>query len=136
MSPIIPLTSDILYRPCDVGRFTFATTAELEYLTDDIGQVRANDAAQFGIGMRHAGYNLYVVGPSGSGKYTMIRELLDQRVTAEAKPCDWCYVHNFTQPHKPHAIQLPASLGVRLHTDMLQMNTSELPGVDGRTLHE
>src|SRR5450759_320490 len=115
MSPISPLTADKLYRPCDVERFTFATTAELGDLTEGIGQMRAIDAAQFGIGMRHAGYNLYVMGPSGSGKHTLIRELLDQRVAAEAKPADWCYVHNFTQPHKPHAIQLPAGVGARLH---------------------
>jgi len=118
MSPISPLTADKLYRPCDVERFTFATTAELGDLTEGIGQMRAIDAAQFGIGMRHAGYNLYVMGPSGSGKHTLIRELLDQRVAAEAKPADWCYVHNFTQPHKPHAIQLPAGVGARLHDDM------------------
>src|SRR3989338_8023158 len=80
--------------------------------------MRAIDAAHFGIGMRHAGYNLYVMGPSGSGKHTLIRQLLDQRVADEAKPADWCYVHNFTQPHKPRVIKLPTGLGTRLHADM------------------
>ncbi|MDO8263450.1 MAG: AAA family ATPase [Gallionella sp.] len=118
LSPISPLSPDKLYRPCDAERLTFATTAELEDLTEGIGQMRAIDAAHFGIGMRHAGYNLYVMGPSGSGKHTLIRQLLDQRVATDAKPADWCYVHNFTQPHKPHVIQLPAGLGTRLHADM------------------
>ena len=87
--------------------------------------MRAIDAAHFGIGMRHAGYNLYVMGPSGSGKHTLIRQLLDQRVATEARPADWCYVHNFTQPHKPHVIRLPAGLGKRLHADMQHL-VSEL----------
>ncbi len=83
--------------------------------------MRAIDAAHFGIGMRHAGYNLYVMGRTGSGKHTLIRQLLDQRVAVEAKPADWCYVHNFSQPHKPRAIQLPAGMGTRFHADMQQL---------------
>ncbi|MHB0974240.1 MAG: Lon protease family protein [Thiobacillus sp.] len=116
-----PLSPDRLYRPCDVERFTFATTAELDDLTEGIGQMRAIEAAHFGIGMRHAGYNLYVMGQPGSGKRTLIRQLLDQRVETEAKPADWCYVHNFGQPHKPRAIQLPAGMGTRFHADMQQL---------------
>lgn len=126
MNNISPLSAVKLYRPCDAEHLAFSTTAELEDLTEGIGQMRAIDAAHFGIGMRHAGYNLYVMGPSGSGKYTLIRQLLDQRVAAEAvKPADWCYVHNFAQPHKPRVMQLPAGLGKRLHADMQHL-VSEL----------
>jgi lon-related putative ATP-dependent protease len=121
MKPILPLSPDRLYRPCDTQRFSFTTTAELDELTEGIGQMRAIDAAHFGIGMRHAGYNLYVMGQPGSGKRTLIRQLLDQRVTEEARPSDWCYVHNFSQPHKPRAIQLPAGVGARLQADMQQL---------------
>ncbi|MBI3433028.1 MAG: AAA family ATPase [Hydrogenophilales bacterium] len=121
MTTIQPLSPDCLYRPCDVEHFTFTTTAELDDLTEGIGQMRAIDAAHFGIGMRHAGYNLYVMGQPGSGKRTLIRQLLDQRVGNEAKPADWCYVHNFSQPHKPRVIQLPAGMGARLQADMQQL---------------
>jgi hypothetical protein len=107
MSPRTPLSPDRLYRACDTGHFTFETTAELDDLSEGIGQMRAIDAAHFGIGMRHAGYNLYVMGPPGSGKRYLMRQLLDQRVGEEAKPADWCYVHNFSQPHKPRAIGCP-----------------------------
>ena len=125
MSPVIPLSPDRLYRACDTGHFTFKTTAELDDLAQGIGQMRAIDAAHFGIGMRHAGYNLYVMGPPGSGKRYLVRQLLDQRVGEAAKPADWCYVHNFSQPHKPRAIELPAGMGARLHSDMQQL-VSEL----------
>jgi lon-related putative ATP-dependent protease len=125
MNPILPLSPDQLYRPCDTDRFTFTTTDDLEDVAEGIGQMRAIDAAHFGIGMRHAGYNLYVMGRPGSGKRTLIQQLLDQRVLQEAKPADWCYVHNFTQPHKPRAIQLPAGMGTRFHADMQQL-VSEL----------
>ncbi len=121
MTEIRALPPDRLYRACDTERFSFETTAELEDLTAGIGQGRAIDAARFGIGMRHAGYNLYVMGPSGSGKRTLVRQLLDQCVAAEAKPSDWCYVHNFGQPHKPRALELPAGMGARLQSDMEQL---------------
>jgi lon-related putative ATP-dependent protease len=83
--------------------------------------MRAIDAAQFGIGMRHAGYNLYVMGPAGIGKRFLVYQLLEQRVPLEEKPSDWCYVNNFGQPHKPRAIRLPAGLGARLQADMQQL---------------
>src|SRR5512139_2917310 len=121
MSPVPPLSPDRLYRACDTERFTFATTAELDDLADGLGQVRAVDAANFGIGMRHAGYNLYVMGQPGSGKRYLVRQLLDRRVGEAEKPADWCYVQNFGQPHKPRAIRLPAGMGARLHADMQQL---------------
>ena len=121
MTTIPPLSPDRLYRACETERFGFTTTDELEDLADGIGQMRAIDAAQFGIGMRHAGYNLYVMGPSGSGKRYLIRQLLDRRVGEAARPADWCYVHNFAQPSRPRAIRLPAGLGTRLHADMQQL---------------
>lgn len=114
MKPIAPLAPDRLYRPCDTDRFTFDTTDDLEDLTEGIGQMRAIDAAHFGIGMRHAGYNRYVMGQPGRGKRTLVRQLLNQRVMQEPKPADWCYVHNFSQPHKPRAIQSPEA-AERLH---------------------
>ncbi len=125
MNAIKPLAPDRLYRPCMTDHFRFTTTDDLDDLKDGIGQVRASDAARFGIGMRHAGYNLYVMGEPGSGKHTLIRQLLDQRVAQGAKPADWCYVNNFVQPHKPHVIKLPAGMGTRFHADMQQL-VSEL----------
>ena len=121
MSNLKPLAAERLYRRCDPAKFPFETTAELEDLAEIIGQVRAVDAAQFGIGMRREGYNLYVMGPSGSGKRTLMRQLLKQRIAGETRPFDWCYVNNFSQPHKPRAIRLPAGMGAKLRTHMQQL---------------
>ncbi|HYA20796.1 MAG TPA: ATP-binding protein [Burkholderiales bacterium] len=116
-----PLAAELLYRCCDPGKFTFETTAELDDLSEVIGQVRAIDAAQFGIGMRREGYNLYVMGPSGSGKRTLVRQLLKKRTATGTHTFDWCYVNNFSQPHKPRAIRLPAGLGAKFRTHMQQL---------------
>ena len=116
-----PLMPEQLRRRCDATQFAFETTTELEDISEIIGQGRAVDAARFGIGMRRDGYNLYVMGPSGSGKHTMVRQLLEQRVGAEEHPSDWCYVHNFAQPHKPRVIRLDAGRGAKLSRDMQQL---------------
>ncbi len=121
MPPIPPLLPEHLCHVCDAERFAFETTDELDDLTEAVGQMRAIEATQFGIGMRHAGYNLFVMGPAGIGKRFLVYQMLEQRVAAEAKPSDWCYVYNFSQPHKPRVIQLPAGLGTRLQSDMQQL---------------
>jgi len=121
MGNLKPLAAELLYRRCDPAKFTFKTTAELDDLSEVIGQVRAIDAAQFGIGMRREGYNLYVMGPSGSGKRTLMRQLLKKRIAGETQPFDWCYVNNFSQPHKPRAIRLPAGMGAKFRTHMQQL---------------
>nr|WP_294865782.1 ATP-binding protein [uncultured Pseudogulbenkiania sp.] len=121
MSHLAPLPVAQLYRRCDPELFAFDTTAELDDLSEVIGQLRAVGATRFGLGMRHHGYNVYVMGPSGSGKRTMVRQLLAQQAAGAAPPCDWCYVNNFAQPHKPRAIRLPAGRGATLRDDMQQL---------------
>ncbi|RME71392.1 MAG: ATP-binding protein [Chloroflexi bacterium] len=107
-----------LYRHCDVSQFAFETTADLEELEGLIGQQRAVEAVQFGIGIRQEGYNLFVVGPHGTGKFTAVRQYLEQAAAKDPTPADWCYVNNFEQPHKPRALELPPGRGIVLQKDM------------------
>lgn len=118
MTSVTPLRPEALLRRCDPEQFDFDTTAELQDLTAVIGQARALEALQFGVGIRRDGYNLYALGPSGTGKHTVVRQYLEQRAAQEATPVDWCYVHNFEQAHKPQALQLPSGRGGRLRSDM------------------
>lgn len=121
MGTVQPLTPEALCRRCDPNQFAFATTAELDDLTEIIGQARAVEAVRFGIGVRREGYNLYALGPQGTGKYSAIRQFLEQKAAAETAPADWCYVNNFEQPHRPHYLKLPPGLGVTLRQDMAQL---------------
>jgi len=83
-----------------------------------IGQPRAVAAVQFGIGIRREGYHLFAMGPTGVGKYTIVRRFLDKRAAAEEVPSDWCYVHNFQQAHKPHALRFPSGQAEKFSRDM------------------
>ena len=118
MAPVESLRPEQLCRTCDGSQFDFESTAELEDLSDIIGQERAVNAVRFGIGIRREGYNLFALGASGTGKRTTISQFLEQKAAAEPVPSDWCYVNNFEQSHKPRALRLPPGQGGVLHDDM------------------
>jgi lon-related putative ATP-dependent protease len=107
-----------LYSRIDTSLLKFSTTDELEILEQIIGQERAMEALHFGVNMRKHGYNLFVHGPSGLGKETIVRQFLEKQVENTASPPDWCYVHRFDQPHKPNAMILPPGRGRELKRDM------------------
>jgi lon-related putative ATP-dependent protease len=86
-----------------------------------IGQERAVAATSFGIAMRRAGYNLFVLGPPRTGKATTMRRVLDRRAAEEPTPSDWCYVHNFADPYRPAALELPAGRGHELRAEMARL---------------
>jgi lon-related putative ATP-dependent protease len=116
-----PLSAQQLRQVCDPAQFEFETTAELEDLNEIIGQERAVDAIMFGVGIRREGYNLFALGPSGTGKRTTIVQFLNRQAAAEPTPSDWCYVNNFDQSHRPRALRLPPGRGVALRRDMEQL---------------
>ncbi|MDH5747992.1 MAG: AAA family ATPase [Rhodospirillales bacterium] len=116
--PLLALPAEALYTSCDADRLGFKTTAELDALTDVVGQPRAVEAVKFAIGMRHDGYNLFVLGPEGTGKSSLVHRYLTQEAMTEPVPTDWCYIHNFDEPHRPKALAVPPGRGSRLRADM------------------
>jgi lon-related putative ATP-dependent protease len=118
MTSVKRLDPQALCLRIDPKQFSFETTAELEDLTEVIGQARATEAIRFGIGIQREGYNLFVLGPPGTGRHTIVRRFLEDKASQEPPPSDWCYVNNFEQPHKPRALRLPAGVGLKLKRDM------------------
>ncbi|RLA47121.1 MAG: ATP-dependent protease [Gammaproteobacteria bacterium] len=115
---VAALTFDELPNCCDATQFEFETTNDLETLTDIIGQDRALEAIRFGLGMQSEGYNLYVLGPPGVGKYTAVNQYLQDLARRGPVPMDWCYGNNFKDASKPIRIELPPGRGVILREDM------------------
>ncbi len=115
------IASGKLYHHCDLSRLSFRTTADIEDECAHLGQGRAMDALRFGIGIKHDGYNLYVLGSTGIGKNTTVKKILAEESATAEPPFDWCYINNFSEPHKPFMLKLPAGYGHQLQTDMLQL---------------
>ncbi|HSJ57806.1 MAG TPA: ATP-binding protein [Anaerolineae bacterium] len=112
------LSVDQLYTHTDPDAFSFETTADLEDLDRVIGQPRAVEALQFGVGIQAVGYNVFAMGPTGAGKRELVREFFEREASSRPVPHDWCYVNNFDESHKPKALRLPPGMGVQFREDM------------------
>lgn len=115
-----PLHFSTLFRPCDPNIFSFKSTLELESLSKIIGQDSALAAVDFGANIKQDGYNLYAMGPSGSGKQSIILAFLEKKAATEPCSNDWCYVNNFKDYHTPIAIKLPPGYGTRFKEDIAE----------------
>ena len=121
-----------LYHCCDLSDFPFNTTDEIPSLKDTILQERALRALNFGLGMDSHGFNIYILGESGTGKMTTIKTILSDKAKDEPVPDDWCYVYNFKNPDVPSAMNLPPGKGLTLHKDMdelINILKQEIPKV-------
>jgi len=116
-----PLSADQVRRSIDPASFRFASTEKLRDVDGVLGQERALEALDFGVGMRREDYNLFVMGAQGSGRHSTVRQHLRRRAAAEARPDDWVYVNNFEQNHKPRALRLPPGRAVTLRDDMARL---------------
>ncbi|MBC7234889.1 MAG: AAA family ATPase [Chloroflexi bacterium] len=100
------LSADQLWQHTDPALFP-ASTEELEPLDRVIGQERAVRSIDFGVAIESYGYNIFAVGPPGSGRTTAARNFLTKRAETLPVPPEWCYVYNFEDPRRPNALRLP-----------------------------
>ena len=112
------LSADQLRTRCDPDSFDFETTAVLDDLADGLEQARADEALRFGLSMRHPGYNVFVLGESGTGRHAIVFRILEEIAGKEEVPPDLCYVHNFDDPQRPRVLSLPPGRGAQLRADM------------------
>ncbi len=114
----VPLPAALLRRRCSVEELPFQLSSELADAPATIGQERAAEAVGFALRMRQKGYNVYALGPAGTGRHALVDDLLQQRAAAGSVAPDWCYVNNFADPQKPHCLDLPAGQGAGLAAAM------------------
>jgi lon-related putative ATP-dependent protease len=115
------LAPEALYRRTELPSLPFKTTNDLEAKNGIDAQKRALESLGFGLGMRREGYNIFVMGPEGTGKLTAVRKLLEARAQTEPVPNDLCYVFNFDVPYAPRALELKPGSAKRLKHDMKQL---------------
>ena len=111
-----------LSRPVDAAALGFASTLEwADHALPWIGQPRAEAAARFGLGMEMPGYNLFVVGEVGTGRTTLMRQLMRDCAATRPVPPDLCYLYQVEHPEQPLALRLPAGEGRVLRQRMVQL---------------
>lgn len=103
---------------CDPTQLGFASTDEVQPMEAMLGQERGLEALELGLEMETPGYNIYVAGPSGTGRSTAVYRQVERAIADRAAVVDWVYLHNFADPYQPIALQLPAGQARQLARDL------------------
>ncbi|ATE58971.1 Lon protease family protein [Thauera sinica] len=118
MSSSTSLPPQALYTACDPASLQFRDTDELPELDAALIHARAVEALRLGLDIRHTGYNLFVLGETGSGRHAIVDQLLEDERRNGDRPADWCHVYNFADAARPDLLRLPCGRGARLRDDM------------------
>ncbi|MBZ0160912.1 MAG: AAA family ATPase [bacterium] len=126
---VSPLKPDALRKICLPESLPFEGTDDLKPLEEVVAQDRAVEAIAFGVGIRSEGFNLFVLGPTGTGKTAAIKRFLAHAAAKLPTPPDWCYVNNFADPQRPRALCLPPGRARLFQVDCERLLTELKTGV-------
>ncbi|PJE42749.1 MAG: ATP-dependent protease [Pseudomonas sp.] len=102
------LAPEALTRPFSPEQFNFTNTEDLEPFRGVLGQERAVEALQFGVAMPRPGYNVFVMGEPGTGRFSFVKRYLKAEAKRLEAPADRVYVNHFDEPREPRALELPS----------------------------
>lgn len=103
----------------------FSDTAELlQQPAGWIGQERAETAARYGLLMKQPGYHLFVLGEPGSGRRSLLQQLLTEVANNQPVPPDLCVLHSGCAENKSIVLYLPAGQGRMLQSAFWRMTRS------------
>jgi predicted ATP-dependent protease len=102
------LAPEALTRPFSPEQFNFTDTEDLEPFRGVLGQERAVEALQFGVAMPRPGYNVFVMGEPGTGRFSFVKRYLKAEAKRLETPADRVYVNHFDEPREPRALELPS----------------------------
>ena len=71
--------------------------------------------------MAQPDYNLFVLGEVGSGRTTLLGQMMRAQAAQRVVPPDLCYLHNFDEAEHPRALRMPAGQGRQLRQLMGQL---------------
>lgn len=120
MPSSIKLTSSITRLPVEkltaqlsAEQFSYAeVTPDVEQII--IGHARAKEALEFGLSMEAPGFNVFAMGEHGTGRQTLIKQMLATTAGNKETPYEWCYINNFDDVHAPHNLYLSPGDGKQL----------------------
>ncbi len=92
-------------------------------------QSRAYQALKDAIKLDNKNYNIFVAGPTGSGRHTFVREFLNQVVSQMPVPKDWAYVYNFSNAFAPKALSFDPGDAQRFKDAMLRAKKEILESI-------
>mgnify|MGYP005989756469 FL=1 len=79
-----------------------------------VGHDRAKEALEFGLSMNSVGFNVFAMGEHGTGRQTLIKQMLTALAKDQPTPVEWCYINNFDESHTPHNLYVNPGDGKQL----------------------
>lgn len=115
---------------CNPENFEFESTRSVSPITEIIGQERALKALKVGVELWSAGYNIFIAGLSGTGKFTTVKTLLESIRPQCPVLKDYAYVNNFCDQDKPVLLVFPSGQASKFKHDLsstIQYLQSKIP---------
>lgn len=103
---------------CDPEIFDFDTTKTVKPIEGIIGQERALKALRIGVELKSPGYNIFVTGLSGTGKFTTIKMVLESISPNHTKLFDYAFVNNFKDEDRPTLLIFDAGKAIHFKKDL------------------
>lgn len=115
------LTAQQLTLNISASQFNFADTSEL-IRADNISaqhqawiaQSEAKKAAEFGLNIQQAGFNLLALGEPGTGRTTLMMSAMLEAAAKQPAPNDLIALYQFDSNGRPLFLKLPAGVGTQL----------------------
>ena len=83
-----------------------------------VGHERAKEALEFGLSMSATGFNVFALGEHGTGRQTLIKQMLTSLAMAKTSPDEWCYTNNYDESHIPLTLSVKPGEGKQLLVSM------------------
>ncbi|NQY63005.1 MAG: AAA family ATPase [Alteromonadaceae bacterium] len=104
----------------NIAEKLFSNVQASELKQTFIGHERAKEALEFGLSMEASGFNVYAMGVHGTGRQSLIKQMLTILAGTQSTPEEWCYINNFDDPHAPFKLYLSPGDGKQL---LARLNT-------------
>ena len=114
----VELTPEELRWTCNPDVFEFESTTNLKPIEGIVGQERALKALRLGVDLKSQGYNIFVTGLSGTGKFTAIQQMLESITPDCSHLTDYAYVNNFKDEDRPTLLRFPAGEAAKFKKDL------------------
>lgn len=128
------LTADAVRFRADLSSLDIASSDELSASVHIVGQPEAIEALDLGLTLRASGYNVFVAGLKGTGRFAASRLMIDQARLTTPDVKSYSYVHNFEEPDRPDLLTLPRGMGRELGTALEGLRNAlgeEIPNLLG-----
>lgn len=107
-----PLNADLLRWRCP--RLGFHDTRDITPAEGVVGQEHATESLTFGLAVHAKGHNVFVRGDAGTGRLTLVKEVLAQVQSQAPAGRDQLYVLDPEAPDAPKLVSVAAGTGRRL----------------------